>query len=71
MPLCTAAHPLHTTFTDIFGASASGATPPRPPPPQVVLEPLSAMSDGFNNHAGLHVLSAGERFSNSFGIRLE
>jgi hypothetical protein len=37
----------------------------------VVLEPLSAMSDGFNNHAGLHVLSAGERFSNSFGIRLE
>ena len=37
----------------------------------VVLEPLSAMSDGFNNHDGLHVLSAGETTSNAFGIRIE
>ena len=60
----------------------------------VVLEPLSAMSDAFNNHdgqmysetctaiitypliphlcrhVGLHVISAGETYTNSFGVRV-
>lgn len=37
----------------------------------VVLEPLSAMSDAYNNHDGLHVISAGETFSSRFGVRVE
>jgi len=37
----------------------------------VVLEPLSAMSDAYNNHDGLHVISAGETYENSFGVSLE
>jgi aldose 1-epimerase len=37
----------------------------------VVLEPLSSMSDAYNNHDGLHVISAGESFTNNFGVRLE
>uniref|UniRef100_A0A7S3EQS1 Uncharacterized protein n=1 Tax=Haptolina ericina TaxID=156174 RepID=A0A7S3EQS1_9EUKA len=37
----------------------------------VVLEPLSAMSDAFNNHDGLHMLSAGQSFRDAFGIRIE
>ena len=36
----------------------------------IVLEPLSAMSDAFNNHNGLHVLDAGEFYSNEFGITI-
>lgn len=34
----------------------------------VVLEPLSAMSDSYNNHDSLHVISAGETFTSSFGV---
>lgn len=37
----------------------------------VVLEPLSAMSDAYNNHDGLHVISAGETFVSSYGVHLE
>ena len=37
----------------------------------VVLEPLSAMSDAYNNHDGLHVISAGETFTSKYGIYLD
>lgn len=37
----------------------------------VVLEPLSAMSDAFNNHDGLHVISAGESLTTRFGVSIE
>ena len=37
----------------------------------VVLEPLSAMSDSFNNHDGVHILSAGEQYTNVMAISLE
>ena len=37
----------------------------------VVLEPLSAMSDGFNNHEGLHILSQGEVYNNVMAISLK
>lgn len=36
----------------------------------VVLEPLGAMSDGFNNHDGLHVISPGETFKGSYKVAL-
>ena len=37
----------------------------------VVLEPLSSMSDSFNNHDGLHILSSGEQFTNAMALSLE
>lgn len=37
----------------------------------VVLEPLSAMSDAYNNHDGLHVISAGETYTSHFGVEVE
>ena len=37
----------------------------------VVLEPLSAMSDGFNNRDGLHILSSGEEYTNVMAVSLE
>eukprot|EP00756_Hemistasia_phaeocysticola_P053428 Hpha_TRINITY_DN2903_c0_g1::TRINITY_DN2903_c0_g1_i1::g.19720::m.19720/K01785/galM, GALM; aldose 1-epimerase len=37
----------------------------------VVLEPLSAMSDAFNNHEGLHILSSGEEYTNVMAITLQ
>ena len=36
----------------------------------VVLEPLSAMSDGFNNHDVLHVVSPGQRHVDAFAVTL-
>merc|ERR1712166_312932 len=40
-------------------------------PDAVVLEPLSAMSDAYNNHDGLHVISAGETFVSTFSVEVE
>jgi len=37
----------------------------------VVLEPLGAMSDGFNNHDGLHIISPGETFTGTYTVSLE
>ena len=37
----------------------------------VVLEPLSAMSDAFNNHNGLHILDSGEEYTNDFSLEIE
>ena len=37
----------------------------------VVLEPLSAMSDSYNNHDGLHILSSGEEYTNVMAISIE
>jgi galactose mutarotase-like enzyme len=34
----------------------------------VVLEPLSAMSDAYNNHDSLHIISAGETFTSTYGV---
>ena len=36
-----------------------------------VLEPLGAMSDGFNNHDGLHIISPGETFTGTYTVSLE
>eukprot|EP00041_Stephanoeca_diplocostata_P009069 m.137977 g.137977 ORF g.137977 m.137977 type:complete len:408 (+) comp17590_c0_seq2:62-1285(+) len=36
----------------------------------VVLEPLNAMSDAYNNHDNLHTISVGETYTSSFGIRM-
>jgi len=36
----------------------------------VVLEPLSAMSDGFNNHDNLHVISPGQTFTDTIHVTL-
>ena len=50
-------------FLQIFtGAKATWGTD------AVVLEPLSAMSDAYNNHDSLHVISAGEMFHSSYGV---
>ena len=37
----------------------------------VVLEPLSSMSDAFNNHNGLHILDSGESYTNEFSLEIE
>ena len=37
----------------------------------VVLEPLSSMSDAFNNHDGLHILDSGESYTNTFSLEIE
>lgn len=37
----------------------------------VVLEPLSSMSDAFNNHNGLHILDSGETYTNEFSLEIE
>ena len=37
----------------------------------VVLEPLSSMSDAFNNHNGLHILDSNESYTNEFSIEIE
>jgi len=36
----------------------------------VVLEPLSAMSDAYNNHDGLHIVSAGETYTSRFAVEV-
>lgn len=36
----------------------------------IVLEPLSAMSDGFNNHDGLHIISPGQSFTATVHVAL-
>lgn len=40
-------------------------------PDAVVLEPLSAMSDAYNNHDGLHIISAGETYVSHFSVEVE
>merc|ERR1712113_327694 len=37
----------------------------------VVLEPLSAMSDAYNNRDGLHVIGAGETFVSRFSVEVQ
>jgi len=62
-------HDSDMRYLQIFtGAKASF---PTTPVDAVVLEPLSAMSDGFNNHDGLHTISAGETYVSRFGVEVE
>ena len=62
-------HDEEMRYLQIFtGAMASF---PDTPIDAVVLEPLSAMSDAYNNHDGLHVISPGETYQTTIAIRVE
>ena len=62
-------HDEEIRYLQIFtGAIASF---PDTPIDAVVLEPLSAMSDAYNNHDGLHVISPGETYQTTIAIRVE
>ena len=56
----------HYRYLQIYtGSKSSGGED------AVVLEPLSAMSDAYNNHDGLHVISAGQSFLSAFSVSVE
>ena len=59
-------HDLHFPYLQIYTGSKAGGGEDA-----VVLEPLSAMADAFNNHDGLHVISAGESLTTRFGVSLD
>ena len=58
-------HGAHFRYLQIYTGSKAGGGEDA-----VVLEPLSAMSDAFNNHDGLHVISAGESLTTAIESKM-
>ncbi|XP_065887843.1 uncharacterized protein YihR-like [Dysidea avara] len=54
--------PIVQVFTGIVGATGEQA---------VAIEPMSAMTDSFNNHDNLEILSGGETWTGIFGVHIE
>ena len=54
--------PIVQVYTGIVSATGEQA---------VAIEPMSAMTDSFNNHDNLEILSGGETWTGTFGIHME
>ena len=54
--------PIVQVYTGIVGATGEQA---------VAIEPMSAMTDSFNNHDNLEILSGGETWTGTFGVHMQ